>query len=293
MTDRSETLINSCKFLDEGYLQELYNAFIEAFSDYVIPFALTETQFRNHINLNAVDLDRTIGCFGDDRLIGFSLNGFGEWNGKRTVYDAGTGVLPNFRRQGVSKAMFEVMMPTFKGDGIEQWLLEVITSNNAAISLYEKLGFKIVRELAVLQCDGKINGPREMPRNIEIRQIETPDWALPRLFWDGETSWQNSTAAIERNRTNRNMLGAFTDGKCVGYVVFSPKFGRVAQLAVDKDHRNRGIGSALMLAMQSTMADGFSPQIINIDKSLTTAMDFFKNRGFYENVSQYEMIMQM
>lgn len=279
--------------MDEGYLQELYHAFIEAFSDYVIPFALTETQFRNHINLNAVDLDRTIGCFGDDRLIGFSLNGFGEWNGKRTVYDAGTGVLPNFRRQGVSKAMFEVMMPTFKGDGIEQWLLEVITSNNAAISLYEKLGFKIVRELAVLQCDGKINGPREMPRNIEIRQIETPDWALLRLFWDGETSWQNSTAAIERNRTNRNMLGAFTDGKCVGYVVFSPKFGRVAQLAVDKDHRNRGIGSALMLAMQSTMADGFSPQIINIDKSLTTAMDFFKNRGFYENVSQYEMIMQM
>lgn len=279
--------------MDEGYLQELYNAFIEAFSDYVIPFALTETQFRNHINLNAVDLDRTIGCFGDDRLIGFSLNGFGEWNGKRTVYDAGTGVLPNFRRQGVSKAMFEVMMPTFKGDGIEQWLLEVITSNNAAISLYEKLGFKIVRELAVLQCDGKINGPREMPRNIEIRQIETPDWTLLRLFWDGETSWQNSTAAIERNRTNRNMLGAFTDGKCVGYVVFSPKFGRVAQLAVDKDHRNRGIGSALMLAMQSSMADGFSPQIINIDKSLTTAMDFFKNRGFYENVSQYEMIMQM
>ena len=124
MTNRNKTLSRECKFLNGDYFQRLYEAFIEAFSDYVIPFALTDTQFRNHINLNGVDLERTVGCFEGDLLIAFSLNGFGKWNGDATVYDAGTGVNPGFRRQGVSEAMFEMMMPIFKSEGIEQWLLE-------------------------------------------------------------------------------------------------------------------------------------------------------------------------
>ncbi len=163
MTNTNKTLSDACKFLDKDHFQKLYEAFIEAFSDYVVPFALTETQFHNHINLNAVDLNRTVGCFEGGRLIGFSLNGFGEWDGKPTVYDAGTGVIPDFRRQGVSEAMFEMMVQVFKSEGIEQWLLEVITSNVAAISLYKKLGFREVRELALLQCDIKTTTSVEMP----------------------------------------------------------------------------------------------------------------------------------
>src|SRR5205807_2562 len=111
--------------LDEAYFSRLYDAFILAFSDYVVPFALTEVQFRNHIVLNAVDLDSTIGCVDGENLIGFSLNGFGEWLGKSTVYDAGTGVIPDFRRQGVSQKMFDLMLPIFKEKGVEQCLLEV------------------------------------------------------------------------------------------------------------------------------------------------------------------------
>ncbi|MBK8465063.1 MAG: GNAT family N-acetyltransferase [Chloracidobacterium sp.] len=293
MANRNETLSRSYKFLNEDYFQKLYEAFIEAFSDYVIPFALTDTQFRNHINLNGVELERTVGCFEDDRLIGFSLNGFGEWEGRQTVYDAGTGVNPGFRRRGISEAMFEMMIPKFKAEGIQQWLLEVITTNNAALSLYGKLGFNSVRELAVLQFDGHMAALSEMPQNIEIRDIDDPDWSLRTTFWDGRTSWQNSVAAIERSRKMKRIIGAFSGGKCVGYIIFSSVFGRVAQIAVEKDHRNRGIGTALMLAMQAATAEGFPLQIINIDKSLSTAMDYFKNRGFYENVGQYEMKMEM
>jgi len=293
MANINETPSHLYKYLDKYSFLPLYEAFIEAFSDYVIPFALTEKQFHNHINLNAVDLERTIACFRDERLIAFSLNGFGEWNGKQTVYDAGTGVVPAFRRQGVSKAMFELMIPKFRDEGIEQWLLEVVISNTPAINLYEKLGFHKVRELAVLQFDGKINTSFEMAENIEIREIDDLDWNFLTTFWDGSTSWQNSVAAIERSRKNKQIFGAFSDSTCVGYIVFSSNFGRVAQMAVEKYHRNRGIGTALLQSMQAVTADGYSLQIINIDKSLTTAMDYFKNRGFYENISQYEMMMQM
>ncbi len=293
MDNGNEITSRHCRFLNEGYFHKLYEAFIAAFSDYVIPFALTETQFRNHINLNAVDLERTMGYFEGDRLIGFSLNGFGEWNSRPTVYDAGTGVLPDFRRQGVSERMFETMIPKFISEGIEQWLLEVIATNSAAIKLYEKLGFSSVRELVLLQFDTKIIASGKMPGNIVIHDIDVPDWELLTTFWDGNTSWQNSVAAVERSRHMKRILGAYLNGKCVGYIVFSSKFGRVAQLAVHKHHRGQGIGKALMVAMQAETDAGFSVQIINLDKSITGAMSFFRKLGFYETLGQYEMSMQM
>ena len=293
MANGNETALRHCRFLNEDYFRELYDTFIVAFSDYVVPFALTETQFRNHIILTGVDLERTAGCVTADKLVGFSLNGFGGWEGRRTVYDAGTGVIPDHRRQGISKEMFALMLPVFKADGFEQYLLEVVTTNDRAIDLYEKLGFYIVRELALLQCDGELNASVHETPNIEIREIDQPDWDLLLSFWDGRPSWQNSVDAVKRSTKMKSFLGAFEAGKCVGYIVFSSKFGRVAQLAVSKVYRNRGIGTALVRAMQTEMADGFSMQVINIDKSITTAMNFFLNRGFFERLSQHEMVKVM
>src|SRR4051794_13604048 len=150
-----DTALQRCCFLGEEHFAELYATFTEAFSDYVYPFALTESQFRNHLVLNGVDLNRTAGCFVDERLVGFTLNGFGDWGGIPTVYDAGTGVTAPYRRRGICSSMFDMMLPKFKNEGIGQCLLEVITSNAAAVRLYEKLGFHITRELALLQCDGE------------------------------------------------------------------------------------------------------------------------------------------
>jgi ribosomal protein S18 acetylase RimI-like enzyme len=288
-----ETAIQRCCFLGEEYFSQLYATFTEAFSDYVYPFALTETQFRNHLILNGVDLNRTAGYFKDGRMVGFSLNGFGEWQGVPTVYDAGTGVVPAYRRRGVSESMFEMMVPVFSDHGIGQFLLEVITSNTGAIRLYEKLGFHIKRELALLQCDGELQVSTPPSPGVEVRHMDLPDWGLFSTFWDGSPSWQNSAAAIDRSRKNKTIRAAFIDGRCVGYIVYSAKFGRAAQLAVDKNYRHHGVATALLQAMQADTADGYSLQIINIDKGMPAAMDFFKAHGFYERLSQYEMVLPL
>lgn len=289
MTNRNETPARTCRFLNDYDFQKLYEAFIEAFSDYVIPFALTETQFHNHINLNGVDLNRSVGCFEGEHLIGFSLNGFGQWDNKTTVYDAGTAVIHDFRRQGISSAMFDIMTSKFQQEHVEQWLLEVITTNTAAVNLYRKLGFRAIRELAVLQFDGQVTAPKEISQDLEIRDIDNPDWNLLTTFWDGKTSWQNSVAAIERSRQMKRIVGAYLYGNCVGYIISSLSSGRVAQIAVDKDHRNRGIGTALMFAVQAATAADCSLQIINTDTSINSAMDFFRGLGFNELITQFEM----
>ena len=293
MDNGNKTSSRECRFLDKSYFKGLYEAFIEAFSDYVIPFALTETQFKNHIVLNAVDLDQTAGYFVGDKLAGFSLNGFGDWDGQQTVYDAGTGVIPAYRRQGMSESMFEMMMPIFLGKGIKQGLLEVVTENSGAITLYKKLGYEIVRELALLQCDTRLDLTSRASTDVEVKEIADPDWELFSTFWDGVPSWQNSIKAVHRSRNMKRIFGAFLNGKCVGYIIFSSKFGRVAQFAVDPVHRRRGIGTALLNALHGATAAGYSLQVVNIDKHIGNAMAFLQNRGFYERLSQYEMVLDM
>ncbi len=279
-----------CRFLRESHFGELHRAFLTAFSDYVMPFDLTEVQFRNHIVLNAVDLERSVGLFDHGRIIGFTLNGFGEWKGIQTVYDAGTGVFPDFRRRGLSHWMFQLMLSQFKENDHRQYLLEVITENHKAIGLYHKLGFETIRTVSLLHCPGEMKFHPNPINEVELRAIERPDWKLLRIFWDGEPSWQNSTEAIDRSRTKKRFEGAFLDGRCIGYIVYSANAGRVAHIAVDPSFRGRGVASRLLQSMKADMGADFVPQVINIDRTITSAMNFFENRGFSEKLSQFEML---
>jgi len=198
------------------------------------------------------------------------------WNGRSTVYDAGTGVIPEYRRQGLSNRMFELMMPEFSSRGCQQYLLEVVTTNDKAIALYKGLDFLTTRTLSLLHCEGDMVAREGAGDDFELREIETPDWGSLCTFWDGEPSWQNSTNAVDRSRHNKRFIGAFKGEKCVGYIVYSSPFGRIAQLAVDRDHRRRGIGTRLVKMMIAETAAGQRPQVINIDRSIDSAMTFLK-----------------
>ena len=279
-----------CRFLRESHFDELYNAFLRAFSDYVMPFDLTKDQFRKHIVLNAVDIERSVGWFDQERIVGFTLNGFGVWNDVDTVYDAGTGTLPEYRRRGLSRRMFEKMLPIFKANGYRQCLLEVITENHKAIGLYEKLGFERTRTVSLLHCPEDVKTAKPLHAGVELRPIDSPDWQALRTFWDGEPSWQNSTDAIDRSLGNKHVTGAFVEGTCVGYIIYSNNVGRVAHIAVERSHRGRGIGSSLIRSLMENTEANYVPQVINIDRSISSAMTFFENRGFREKLSQYEMI---
>lgn len=286
----NKTSVFTCRFLNEDYFSVLHKSFMEAFSDYLVPFNISVEQFERHIQLTAVDLNRSVGCFVDEKMVGFTLNGFGMWNGRSTVYDAGTGVLPAFRRQGMSRAMFDFMFPVFKARGVEQCLLEVISTNEKALNLYRGLGFEKTRKLSVLKAEPALKFARPLPEDIKVRKIREPDWELFETFWDGQPSWQNSTDAVRRSAADRNILGAFLDDTLIGYIIFSVYSGKLAQMAVDKDKRNRGAGSLLLMSMQTEAKDGKSLQVINIDESLTGAYRFFQNRGFAESFNQGEMI---
>ena len=281
-----------CRFLRAQQFGAIHKTFLEGFADYIIKFELTERQFQNHITLNAVELDRSAGCFDADRPIGVSLNGFGDWEGKATVYDAGTTVIPEYRRRGASRAMFDWMIPMFTAEGYKQFLLEVITTNDPAVRLYEMLGFERTRELLLLEADPTIPLERLAPADVEIREIHRHENINFALFWDGKPSWQNSLDAIERSIQMKRLLGAFIDNECVGYIIFSAGVGRLAQLAVHRDHRRKGIASRLLLEMQKD-APGQKLHVINLDEAMTESVVFFQNLGFKRVLAQFEMLRDL
>lgn len=77
----------------------IYEAFTQAFSDYQVsvdmPFKSFETMLKRNGFMPAV----SVGAFADRTLVGFILNGVRDWDNEKTVYDLGTGVIPDFGEQ--------------------------------------------------------------------------------------------------------------------------------------------------------------------------------------------------
>ena len=91
----------------------------------------------------------------------------------------------------------------------------------------------------------------------------------------------------------RTIAGAFVEGQCVGYVAYSSRFGRIAQLAVDPKHQHHGIARRLIEKVKADTEPGYSLQVINLDISIADGIKFFHELGFYERLRQYEMILDI
>lgn len=279
------------RFLSPKDSAELFQTNLDAFSDYFVPINITEAQFENHILQNAVDLNFSVGAFFDGKMVAYTLNGFGSWNGKQTAYDAGTGVIPGFRKKGIGKAMFDFLLPKLQEIGIEQMLLEVITQNENAVKLYRKLGFEETRELLYFE---QKNSPKlEFSGEIEVREIKKLDWNLLQDFWDGNPSWQFSSESIERKLLPKTYLGAFIKNKIIGYGIVYPNSGVIAQLAVDKNYRRRGAASKILSVMQTKIGENSKLRVANVDFNLTGAISFFRQTGFENTLCQLEMIKRL
>jgi GNAT superfamily N-acetyltransferase len=119
-----------------------------------------------------------------------------------------------------------------------------------------------------------------------IRPIEA-EWESFESFRDVAPSWQNSEASIRRARDPRIILGAFDGDLLTGYTVVFPLTHDLAQLAVRRSHRRRGIGTAL-LSRAVAEAEG-SLRILNVDARDAGIEAFLRARGVAQFIRQREM----
>jgi ribosomal protein S18 acetylase RimI-like enzyme len=287
MRNRNETLNIDYRYLSEADFSATHQTCLASYSDYFFPVEISEEQFDNHIRQNAVDLARSIGAFIDGKMVGYTLCGFGKWNGKNTTYISGTGVIPNFRQRGIGGKMFEILIPKIAEIGFEQMLLEVIDRNVNALKLYRKLGFELSRKLEFFEQPESLKlNPN---KSVEIRKIEDPHWSVFEKFWDGKPSWQFSSEAIQREMLRKEIYAAFSDDKLVGYCICGAK-GIISQLAVDKVHRRKGIAAAILATILTDSKEKKNLRFTNIDSTLHETIGFITHLEFAPTFVHLEMI---
>ena len=277
-------------FLKNTPVTVLHHAFLKAFADYQVDMQMSLDEFAFRLRRDGVDTAISLGVFDSDQLVGFCLNGSGVWQGEATVYDAGTGILPQYRGRGMASEMFRFMNPQLKERGFNQYLLEVLTSNEPAVNLYRRLGFTETRRLGVFRTPGRLSltGTSE----DGIRRVEVPNWEHYQSFWSGYPSWQHSIEAVERIAANTAIVECHDDQRCVGYGVVSTASGLLLQLAVDKTYRRRGLATKLLIALQGCLTAEMI-KVNNVDENLKEATAFFEAVGFKLVLEQYEMMLNL
>jgi ribosomal protein S18 acetylase RimI-like enzyme len=273
---------------------KIYKAFSNAFSDYLVPFDLSLEDLKYLFERRGYDLNISVGAFNEEKLVGITVNGIGNWKGKLTAYDSGTGVIKEYRKKGIAKQMFTESLPILKENGIKQYLLEVIKTNVGAYELYRKAGFRVVRELDFYQTSKtdlvytKIVNHSE----LEFKLIEKPDWNMFKSFWDFQPSWQNSEEALKRKIDFLKIIGVYKNSELIGYGIIESHTGDIPQIAVSKDFRRLGIATSLFRVLINYSCVE-SLRVINSASSYSPFKHFMKSLYFQTGDGQYEMIMKL
>jgi ribosomal protein S18 acetylase RimI-like enzyme len=266
-------------------IEILTEAFNESFADYILKFQATPEYLDNRWKSAGMDRQLSVGCFEKDRLVGFMIHGFSPE--KNEVYNAATGIIPEFRGQRLVGQMYDFLFPLLRERGIAKASLEVIQENIKAVKAYRKVGFEIGRSLASFK--GKPDLP-VLDEQFEIVRIEgKPDWELYTSFWEQEPSWEMSIEAIERIRDLVVIYESHYRKRCIGYLVIHPGNGLMMQMAIDPSFRKRKVAMQLL----SKFPANKEIKVVNIDYDASGSIKFYQNLGLENYVNQYEMIMDI
>ena len=278
--------------------ETIHKAFIEAFADYAEPVSLTCKQLEYLLARRGFSSELSFGAFEQERLIGFILNGTGSWNGLKTAYDTGTGVIKPWRKQGIASTIFEQSLPVLQQHGIQTYLLEVLKNNTKAITLYKKMGFSITREFHYFTAPKDAVDTR-FPESYDQSRISlkplTPELCntvSASNFHDFSPSWQNSFQSITRVSKNFSYIGAYVQNTFAGYGIIENNSGDIPQIAVAEAYRRQYVGTKLL---QALLTCTISPtvKIINTDAAFSSITEFCLKKGFTQGIGQFEMDLQL
>lgn len=270
------------KSLEKTDFDTLFRAFGRAFADYEVQ--LNAEQLRAMLTRRGFDPVLSFAAFDGVQIAAFTLNGIGNFNGVPTAYDTGTGTLKEYRGTGLATEIFRHSMPHLRRAGVGQYLLEVLQHNTRAVSVYRNLGFETVREFNYFcRANTEIADRGDTPRLPH---------SVRRTDWDFTPSWQNSFESIGRAAGDFVSLGVFIEEELVGYCVFEPASGDVAQIAVKRQYRRKGIAGLLLREMLRLNRND-SLKIINTDVSCDSMTGFLQAKNIVPQGKQFEMIRKI
>jgi ribosomal protein S18 acetylase RimI-like enzyme len=134
--------IQSARSLPPAERAELFNV---AYEGYLVPFHVDVATLEFMENVFDLDLDASRIAYRDGEPVGLGnlgVRGEDAWIG-------GVGVVQAARRSGIGEALMGALHEQARERFVRRVWLEVIVENTGAFALYEKLGYRTVRDVEV------------------------------------------------------------------------------------------------------------------------------------------------
>jgi ribosomal protein S18 acetylase RimI-like enzyme len=173
---------------------------------------LDDDGFAAHVELNDIDLSASRVAFDGDRPVAFALiaiRGAAAWIG-------GMGTLPSERRRGLGEAVLVAGLDAARGRGCRRAWLEVIDRNEAAVRLYDRLGFERERDVIVWSLDGH-DQAAAAARTPTVDDAQA--WIAAHR--PSREPWQRADASLARMRERRTLraLAVERDGEVAAAMI--------------------------------------------------------------------------
>ncbi|WP_454015869.1 GNAT family N-acetyltransferase [Bacillus sp. Marseille-Q7846] len=276
------------KRCSEVSIDLLYEAFRDGFSDYIIKMEVSKEDFiKRFLGPEGNLLEHSFLALDGDKSIGVILGGIKDYENIKTMRCGTLAVHPNYRGIGVSQKLFELHKEEALQNECKQLFLEVIVGNDRAIRFYNKLGYEKVYDLSYYNLKDLTKIISKGGKGIEVKQLEFPSFKVEIQKWfHFHINWQNDMDYIEK--TNNTFYGAYVGNELNGSICINEQ-GKISFIFVDKDYRNVGIATSLLLRASeelniASLSIGFP------NNNLLEG--FLKKNGFEKNtLAQYEMYL--
>ncbi|TEA47235.1 GNAT family N-acetyltransferase [Bacillus sp. BH2] len=274
------------KRCSEVNIDLVYEAFKDGFSDYIIKMEVSKGDFiKRFFGLEGNSLEHSFLVLDGDKPVGVILGGINDYENIKTMRCGTLAVHPNYRGVGVSQKLFELHKEEALQNECKQLFLEVIVGNDRAIRFYNKLGYEKVYDLSYYNLKDMTKIIHRECKGIEVKQLEFPAFKVEIQKWlHFHINWQNDMDYIEK--TNHTFYGAYVDNDLKGSICINEQ-GKISFIFIDKEYRNRGIGSKLLQVARDEL--NLESLLISFPNN-SLLEGFVKKTGFEKNsLAQYEM----
>ncbi len=185
--------LRSARSLSPGERAALFNA---AYEGYLLPFHIDERQLVVMDETFDVDLDASRIAFREPEAVGLGnlgLRGEDAWIG-------GVGVVPPARRSGVGEALMRALHDEARERGVRRIWLEVIVENTGAFALYEKLGYRTVRDVEVWSLPLSVSEPSQA-KDVPAEEAH----ARIKELWAEREPWQRADGTLAHHADARGI----------------------------------------------------------------------------------------
>lgn len=258
-------------------ISEMHNA---SFRGYFMPVEMTPEMTATFWRINDIDALRSVVMHDEDgTFVGMARLGI---RGRRG-WCGGFGIVPEFRGCGASRLLAEEMVRVARECELATVQLEVLTQNERARRLYERVGFITTRRLFGLEI-ALSSLPAGAPVRVERSAVEP---LLARFADMPQPCWGCEPATILAS-TCESVVLARSAGHCDGVIV---QHGQRASILASLFSGE--LDEAKLAALLRQAAGDADDLLVYNEPEESPCLERYQALGFSEFFSQYEMLLAL